>query len=231
MNISDDEVIFIIYDGIIKTPIPFLLKKLQDSEYNEGYSDAIDYSKFKDFDENQLLAVTSRRLNKNILEYLAIDEFDYKVTYDDLIQRFPTIYSDSKLLSIGRSIYILLHQSFLKKIYIYSEYYDERIQSDISNSFKDLENVTYVSGNFEDVISKIPEKITTYVIDDIDYITILINLKKIQYTNILLAKYGFNYKLNEDSNMPVLKIDNIDELIKKEIFKLATFSIDNEIKF
>lgn len=231
MNSADNEVMFIVYDGVIKTPIPYILKKLQEPEYVEGYHDVLDYSKFEGRLDEQLLAVASRRLSKNILEYLATEEFDYKGTYDDLIMRFPNIYNDSKLLSIGQSIYILLQQSFLQKIYIYSEYYDERIQNDISNSYKDLHNITYVSGNFKDVISKIPEKITTYIIDDIDLLSQLIDMNKVAYSNVLLAKYGFNYKLDEESQLPILKIDDIEKVGKDKIFKLATFSIDNHIMY
>lgn len=232
MNNSDNEVIFITYDGVIKSPVPFILKMLQTSDYEEGYSDMINYNRFKGLDDGQLLGLATRRITKNILEYLATQEFDYEASYQDLILRFPNIYEESKLLSMGNSIHITTQQSFLKHIYIYTEYYDKRVQDDISNTYNDLHNITYVSGDFKDVISKVPERITSYVLNDIEYINILLDMNKLSYTNVLLAKYGYNYKADKDDHTKViLKIDDIDNVCKENIFKLAMFSIDNSIKF
>lgn len=231
MALTDNEVIFIEYDGIIKSPIPYILNKLQAKEFKDNYKDFIDYSKFENFDEPHMLSLISRRLYKNILKYLATDTFDYDLTYNDLLSRYDDVYAKSKLLSIGQSISILTHQSFVTKVYIYSEVYDKRIENDISSEYSKLNNIVYVSGDFKSVIEEIPERITSYILQDIDYVSMLIDMKKLEYTNVLIAKYGFNYILDKETNFPMLKIPDLDNVMTENIFKMAEFAIDIDMSF
>ena len=223
---SQKETMFIMYDDIIKTSKFLILKKLLTDEYRNNYKDYINYSKIDNLTDEQLYGTVFAATDKNILKYLATKSFDYDATYIDLYLDDSSIISKSKLLSFGSSISILLKQSFLDKIYIYSNHYDENIYRDIYDNFGST-NIIYVYGEFNDVIDNLSKttKITTYVLNDIDLVNNLIENNKITYTNVLVTNTGWNYKLN-DRSIPVLKLDNSDKLTRENIFKLAVFDPD-----
>lgn len=229
---SQQEVIFITYDDVIKSSKLYILKTLlNDIEYKKCYKDFINYSKIENKDDQQLNAIISASTKSNILEFLATKEFDYNVTYDDLVSRFDDIYEKSDLLEIGKSIYVLLQQKFTKKIFIYTKDYDKRLHKNITDLF-DMESIVYINGEFEDVINDIfsTDTITSYILNDINLLQKLIDMDKVKFTSVLIANYGYNYTLNDDL-IPILKIDNIDNISKEKVFKLGVFQPIADTKF
>lgn len=228
---SQKEVLFITYEDVIKTTKLYILKKLLEEEYKSCYKDFIDYSKIEGKNDNDLMGVITASTDINILKYLSISEFDYDVTYTDLLLTYPECIEKSKLLTFGESIHVLMKQSFLNHIYIYSKFYNENIEKDITNNYGTT-MISYVTGDFKEAVSSVPSenRITSFILNDINYVQTLLDLDKVAYTNLLVANYGYNYKLNKDG-IPILKIDKIDDLGKERIFKLGMFTPDNSATY
>lgn len=228
---SQKEVLFITYEDIIKTSKFLILKKLQTDEYRDNYKDYIDYSKIDNLSDEQLMGTIFGATDINILKYLATDSFDCDLTYLDLYLNDDNIIKNSKLLSFGQSVHILLKQKFISNIYIYTKNYDENICKDIFELYGN-NNIIYTHGDFNTVIEEIHKtnKIMTYVLNDINLVNNLIEMDKVAYTNILICHAGWNYKLN-NNNIPILKLDNSDKLSKEKIFKLAVFDPDSSSSF
>jgi hypothetical protein len=214
------EIIFITYEDVIKSPYPYLLNKIN-TDLSDYYKDFIDLDKIKGLDMFNLTRLCVQRTEKNILRYLAKTEFDYDGALGDLKNHYFTIYKDSPLLSIGESLNMVIPQKFTKNVYIYTEKYDVRIHLDIMENFKDMDKVKYVSGSFAKALEKL-EGITTFILNDLDYVIDILNAGKEEYTNIMIASYGYNYIYNEDDDVLELRLD-LDQLLKGKICKYATF--------
>lgn len=227
--VNSDEYIFIQYHDIIKSFKPYLLTKLL-YEYRKEYDGCIDFDRYKDYSDNQLLGLSIKSTDKNVLKYLMTSPINADLCLYDLYNSFPNIFSESKLLTIGTSIFMMLKQKYVKNIYIHTDTYDERIHKDLQETFADMSRITYVTGSFVNVIQDIPEKITTYILNDVELIDTLIEYDKISYTNVLIADCGWNYKFDKDKKV-VLKVDDIDSKSKKYIFKTGTFRVDKYIVY
>jgi hypothetical protein len=218
------EIIFMDYEGVVKSPYPFLLNKIN-TELAPYYESFLDMNKIKGLDIYNLTRIAVQRTDKNILRYLAKSDFDCDQALKDLKNRYLNLYEESELLSMGGNMDILLAQKFTKKIYLYTEEYDIRIHMDIQNIFHDMQRVTYVSGNIEKVLEKL-EGITSYMVGDIDHVYHIIKSGKADYTNIMLANYGYNYYMDDDTKKIDLCLD-IKELTKDVICKFGTFTPAN----
>ena len=217
------ETIFITYDGIIKDYRPFILKKIAEiPELTEAYRGFINVDILQGLTIDQLNFLSMISPSRNILEFLAIKQFDYEKALNDIYNKFPEMYIDSELLSFGQSLNILKRQSFTKKIYIYTENYDKRIHFDIQNQYKDMNLIEYITGPFEDVMKTIDEHITTFVLYDIAMVDKLIELKKIHEAHILIPDIAFNYKMG--TNGAQMRIDDIEKKCVDNIFRIASFA-------
>lgn len=213
------EIIFVSYNEIIKNPYPFILSQIV-KRYTDFYKDFLDINKFKSLDNDNLLRLVIQRSEKNIFEYLAIKKFDYESSLQDIYNKFDDLFIYSPQLQIADSLTMLLSQKFTKKIYIHSDVYDKRIHLDIQTLFQDMHRVNYVTGDFTKVINKL-EGVTTWILDDAYKIIPLVHNKKVEFTNILVANYGYNFALNDDKQLS-FRI-NTEEWEKKYTFKFATF--------
>jgi len=214
------EILFITYDEIIKSPYPYLLNKI-DTELSPYYESFIDVEKFKGLDMNNLLRFCTQRTDKHLFRYLSKVDFDVDGALKELKDRYYEVYKDSPLLSMGDSIKMLLTQKFTEKIYIYTDIYDIRVHLDIQTMFGDMQRVNYVSGNIQKVLNKL-EGITTFVINDLDYLFDIVESGKTEYVNIMLASYAYNYIYNEDTKELELRVD-VESMLKDKICKFATF--------
>lgn len=221
MNLNESEIIFICYEDIIKTFKPFILQKLLLPEYRENYKEFIRYSMFENLSSDQLYMLCAACPLSNILQFVAKKEFDYESTYMELVRRFDDIVENSKPLTVASNLVILLKQNFVKKIYIYSKYYDERIKNDIAKTYDNIDKMEYICGDFKSCVKDVPN-ITSLFINDLNYIYDLIEIDKISYKSILVPDLGYNYIANENDE-PIFKITNLEKLSKEKIFKLAWF--------
>ncbi len=223
-KMDKDEILFVTYHDVIKSYKPFLLEKLRSKEFYFKYFEKIDMEQIEDLTENQLYGFCIRDVFNDPIKSILIDDtLDTESVMMDILDRYPNLYADSKPMAFADSINILLNQSFTKKIYVYTPIYDARIDSDLQEMYYDLDRIKYVTGDFNEVIKSIPEKITTYVINSIHFLELLIDMKKVYLSNVLIADYGYNYCLNEKDDV-VLKIIDIDEVSKKEVFKARVFN-------
>jgi hypothetical protein len=222
------EIIFINYDEIIKSPYPYLLNKI-DTTLRQFYEPFLDVDKFKGLNLDNLLRFCTQRTDKQLFRYLSKVDFDVDGALKELKDRYMDLYDKSPLLSMGESIKMLLTQKFTEKIYIYSEIYDRRIHLDIQTLYNDMERVNYVCGNFKEVIQSL-DGITSYIVNDIDYIHDIFEAKKADYTHIMLASYAYNYAMNEDESDLEFRID-LKDLTKDIVCKIASFTpVDFEEK-
>jgi len=227
--INSEECLFIQYHDIIKSFKPYLLTRLlYNEDYRKGYDYCIDFDMFKDYSDSQLLGLVVKSIDKNILKTVMKVPFNYHACMSSLYTSFPDMFSESKHLAIGSSIHFLLKQKYVTKIYIHTEIYDRRIHEDIQNSYQDMNRINYITGDFIDAVNSVEEKITTFIINDIKLVDGIINAGKAEYTNILIADCGWNYKKNKEGKA-VLDVDGIEEKMKKYIFKSGTFRVDKNI--
>ena len=215
---TQDEIIFITYEDIIKSINPFIISQIL-QKYKLYYNEFLNLASVENLNKKQLDLFCIRRKDKNIFHTLAKKDFDCNTAMKELAHKFDDTYLNSELLIIGKTLGFIIPQKFTKKIYIYSKEYDKRIHLDIQMNFKDMNKVNYITGNLIDVINSI-EGVTTYIFADIIDVTALLATNKIAYTNILVANYGYNYVLINDKL--TLRI-NLEEHMKERIFKFVTF--------
>lgn len=217
---SRPERIFVQYKDVVKSPYPLLLNQIV-SRFRSTYDEYLYLDGVQDLDMNNLTRLCIQRTDKNIFEYLAKKEFDYDTALKDIESKFANLYRESEPLSIGRSLGTLKHQKFTEKIFVYTEEYDARIHKDIQDMYHDLDKVTYITGDFVEIIKDL--NITCYILSDVNYIRPIFHEKQQDYTNILLGTYGYNY-LDSDSEELKFKVD-IESLFEgNNIFKFATFA-------
>ena len=212
------EIIFISYDEIIKNVYPLLLSLIL-KRYKNEYKDFLKIDLIENMNIDDLYILCIQRHDKNILRYLSKKEFNYEESLKNIYNKFNDLFINSDLLSIGASIHMLLTQKFTKKIYIYTKEYDKRIHLDLELNYRDMNKINYVTGNFLDAVNKL-DGITTYILNDIMDVSYILD-ERINYTNILLANYGYNYTINENGTL-VLRL-NLEEAMDKYVFKFSTF--------
>lgn len=214
-----DEIILIEHDDVIKCPSLGILELIKE-KYTDDLKGLIDIPKIQRMDFNNLQRLCIERPTKNILDYLKLTDFNTGDIYDELYKSDKSIYMGIPLMVMGSSIYILSPQKFTKGIYIFSEEYDEKIEYNIYENFSDLPNVYYVAGDLKEIIQSIP-KPTMYIFSDIEHVQTLINENKIEYTEIMVAQYGYNYEVKNG----ILQIKgDYDKLMPELLFKIASFS-------
>ena len=217
---TQKEVVFITYEDVIKDCRPEILRYIMKNKKDE-FKDYLKVDILENLTDDQYIGLCLSSTSMNILEYLSKKDFNFDKTLEGIMQKDPLLYEKCKLLSIGESIHILLKQSFTQKIYIYTPQYDERIHHDIKKEYPD-NKVEYISGPIEGVLNAIEERITTYILNDIELLKMMVDLKKVSYTNVLLANLGYNYALDEDDNL-VLRYENLDIIADDNVFKVVTF--------
>jgi hypothetical protein len=217
------ERIFITYNEVIRNPYVYLFNKI-DTKLRDFYKDFIDVDKFKGLNDKNMLRFLTERTDKQPFRFLAKRDFDMDDALKELMHRYPKIYEESPLLDIGDQIHMMLTQKFTEKIFVYTEEYDVRVHADIQKLYNNMERVTYVSGDFAKLIQR-PELdgITTYIVNDLDYIYEVLEAGKADYVNFLLAKYAYNYIYNEDDDKMELRMD-MEDMMGEAICKIAMFT-------
>lgn len=229
-TLVQNECIFITYEDVIKTFKPYVLQLLATDEYEPYYKDVIDLNRIKGKTFKEVFSIFTASTEKNILKSLTNLPFDYDATYYDLVfNQHPEIIKNAELLSMGRSVPLLLTQSVLKKIYIHTDEYNELIYNDLIESYGNESNIVYIWGDIGEVIKKIEDKITMFVLNDVMLIEKLIRSEVINGSTVLFNSVAYNYKLDEKNRIAV-KLDNLPELEKKFNFQSAVFEPDSKYK-
>lgn len=217
---AKEDVVFIEYDEIIRSPHPFLLQQII-KHYQDNYRDFIWLEEFIHMDYNNLVRFCIQRQDINVFKSIAKIEFDYDTAWKDLKNTFVDLYMNAPLLPMGDAVVQMMAQKSFKKIFIHTEEYDRRIHHDIQETFQDLSRVTYVTGPFKEVIGNM-DHIDGFILRDLRHVDDIFEKNKGEFTNIVVGKFGFNYKLDEASGDPVMDID-LPKYKNDHNFKLGTF--------
>jgi hypothetical protein len=219
-----DQYIFICYKDVIKHCYPIMLNKIIHEYYNE-LNELLYLDVIKDYDIYNLERLCIERTDVNPFRYLKRDICTNE-TADLLLETFEDemfdMYTQSKFTNFGSRIFNLVTQPQIKELYIYVERPITQIMYDCKTYFEQFGNkIKYVCGDFIDVIKKLPNKPTSYILNDADYIKDLIDNKFIEFTEIIIAELGYNFEVSEDKSI-VLK-NGYEDLMEEHIFKIGYF--------
>ena len=213
--------IFIHFRDVVKTPDLAILLALKDPALKEQFKDVIDYTRFEYMNQANLIRLIVQRTDKNILRYLGLKEgYDYDKLYSMLYSTIGDKYTAYKTLSIVESMSLALTSPAISNIYIYSENFEDEIQTDIGIVFSaNMNKVKYMYGDIKSCLND--KGISLYITNDIDFIFKLAEIDELRYKEVLLANYGYNYTMNNGEL--VLRRDLTDIFIQS-VFKLNMFS-------
>jgi hypothetical protein len=214
-----DEIILIEYKDVIKCPSAGVLKLIQD-DYMDDLRGVINTKLLKEMDFKNLQRFAIERPCKNILDYIKTTDFDTNAVYDALYNAYDTIYMELPLMTIGKSLYFISQQKFTKKIYIYSEEYDKKIEFDIKENYCEMKNIYYVAGDLSSIINSI-EPVTSYIFADVDNVKTIMDLDKMEYTEIMIGEYGYNYEIK---NSTLTVKGGYENMTYDKRFKIASFT-------
>ena len=217
-----DEYLFVTYDDILKTHIPSLVAKLM--ERKDDYKDYIDYSKIENVPKSKILWLSQIRTKYNLLEHIKLKDFEFDLSMMSLSGQIDNIYKDSPELIMVNTCRTLLSQTFVKKIYIYTQTKMDYVNSDIVSMFGNNDKIAIITGDFVEVIKSIPDNITMYIVNSIHMADLIMDNAKSQYADILVGEYGYNYRLiTKPIRGPILACDGIIEKAEKNHFRLNMF--------
>lgn len=214
------EVVFVTYDEVVKTPYPIILNQIL-TRYKSQYEEYLNFLEIHDYDLKNLIRFCIQRTKKNVFHQIARKKFDWDTSLKEIKDKFFDIYTQSDLLSVGEGLVFLINQKFTKKVYIYTEEYDVRVHLDIQRTYHDMRMINYITGPFEKTISSLDD-VTSYILNDADYIPIIFKNNKANYTEILMANYGYNLAIKSGTDALVPKID-MESYTKDHIFKFGIF--------
>ena len=219
-----DQYIFICYKDVIKHCYPIMLNKII-HEYYDELNELLYLDVIKDYDIYNLERLCIERTDVNPFRYLKRDICTNE-TADLLLETFEDemfdMYTQSKFTNFGSRIFNLVTQPQIKELYIYVERPITQIMYDCKTYFEQFGNkIKYVCGDFIDVIKKLPNKPTSYILNDADYIRDLIDNNFIEFTEIIIAELGYNFEVSEDKSI-VLK-NGYEDLMEEHIFKIGYF--------
>lgn len=216
-----DEIFFVEYKDVIKSPVPRLIEMFQTS-YRDDVKDFIDMSRIDNLNENDRLKLAIGRTDRNILKYLSNTFFDYDNVLKVLEDAHKELYMLSEPMIYTHVIHTLMNYKFTKTVYIYSEEYDPKIEFDIHEQFYAYgDRVVYIAGGLKAVLESLETKPTVYVLSDISKMDTIISMGLQEYCEFMIAEYGYNYTIK--NGMLVLK-GEYESIMQEKIFKFGSFS-------
>lgn len=222
-----NQILFITYEDIVKLNYALLLETVV-KDYKDELGGILKLDDIKDYDVDNLNRLCIERTDRNPLKYISKSEEFYSIC-DELMDMFEVeftdMYAKAQLTDFGSKLYNIFMQPFVKKVYIHTDKKIYQIPYDCSLIFSDFSNkIEYVYGDIPKFIKTLPEKPTTYIINDIEIVNKLIENDLVSYTEILIAELGYNFKLNEEKNDIVLKYD-LESLMREKTFKMGMLPI------
>jgi hypothetical protein len=201
--LTGDDVLFVEFDDIIKTPsltLTSLVSRLDTKE-----TQILDTSLVKEYDPLALIEWYIMRKHRNIVAELSklktLDESEYEDVLTYFLKSLDAVYASSLRLKGCELIYTALYHKTCDEIIIYSDYTNDAYVKECTRLFGD--KVTIVGGDFRQSIRSLPYN-SSYVISDIKKLNILYEENKINCTSVLLPlEYHYN-------NIP-----NCSEMIQK----------------
>lgn len=224
-----DQILFITYEDVIKMNYAILLQTII-KDYKEELGSILKISEIENYDIHNLNRVCIERTYKNPLKYLCINKDDFELC-DELLdtfeKEFTDMYAMADFTDFGAKLFNILMQPFVKKVYIHTDKRIYQIPYDCKLYFSDFEDkVEYVYGDMLEFIKSLDNKPTTYILNDIEKANELFKEGLLEYTELLLAELGYNFKLTDNKDDIVLKY-GLDKHMKDGKFKLGFLSVIN----
>lgn len=216
--------ILVRYNEIFRDHNFFLLKLIMDNpNLKKQFEKYVSFERFECQTDERIKVLLLNREKKNILEWLAFKKFDYELNYRKLYYKFLTMFEESPVLDIYSAIVNLVHEDFVKQIFVYGDRRDKRVMFDLSRTFINNKKIHYVTGPYMEIVSTI-NKIDLFIDNDIERIAPLMFMEKYYPSTFMIAKYGYNY--NIISGRPMLKGNIISNAIKKKINLVEFYPFD-----
>lgn len=218
----DNKSIFLVFDDIIKTPSLAILKALLNPQMKENFSEIVDYTRFEFMNDDNLLRLCIQRTDKNILRYLGLVEgFDYDKMYSLIHDNIEDRFNPYPSLKMVKAIAIAMSTPQIGSVYIYSEKFDEQIQTQLGLLFNANTNkIKYVYGDIDKAI--MGKGISLFILPDLDYVETIEVKGYLNGKEVLVPNYGYNFTLDEEGNL-VFKYDLLRSVERDNIYKLRTY--------
>lgn len=227
----NSDAIFVEYDDVLNCPFFNLLLNVKD---NQALSLLFDLSEISDFSLEELYEWYLNRKEPNILLNLPVrqgviesffnnDEdtfisWCYEFLYSELDEIPQLLDEPGTKLNFHNIFKTLLDKKMVKRVYVYSNDYSERLKEEIVEEYGT--NVKYVTGKISEIIKE--ENITnnsTFVFSDIRNILELEEANVLGLSSVVVAdRYGYNYQ--DEKNLIV----DMERLSKENVFKLDFFN-------
>lgn len=219
----DNKSIFLVFDDIIKTPSLAVLKALLNPKMKQNFSEIIDYTRFEFMNDDNLLRLCIQRSDKNILRYLGLVEgFDYDKMYSLIHDNIEDRFTPCPSLKMVNAIAIAMSTPQIGNVYIYSEKFDEQIETHIGAIFNSNRNkLRYVYGDIAKAVSG--KDITLFILPDLDYVNTLEELGCLKGKEVLVPNYGYNFTLDDEGHL-VFKYDILKSIESDNLYKLRTYA-------
>lgn len=193
-----DGTILIFYDEIMKN-IGLSVLKVINRKYKKQFGPLLNLDLFK-FPDKDLIYLYSARIKKNPLEWIATQEFDYELNYENIRNKFDDLYIFTPPTNFAKKVDKFLDEFSVKKIIFVSEEYDNRIDFDIQHTYHENKNfwkIEYVTGSMVGILKEYTPDIIFYPYLDEN----ILSLAK-EYPKIVFAfpNYGFNTLETKDAN-------------------------------
>lgn len=224
----NSDCLFIEFNDVLRSPWFALLCMLQK---NEMLNTIFDMSEIKDMNIDELYEWYVNRDFKSVFKNFPITEEGFESIFKsntEIIESWIDEFEKQEFMSFNsaievetdlnfmRALKMIFGTKMIKRIIVYSEYYNKAIEEFLLENFGT--KVEYVSGALGEVLCT--KKITsnsTFVFSDIENILILEKCDLLNFSSICIAdRYGYNYDKDK------VRIDT-DELAKKYVFKLDFF--------
>ena len=216
----NSDVLFIEYHDVLKAPWLLTLAIIDDIDeiknlYNTELMNLInESSRGKWYTERKYRSIL-KSIGAKSEELTDDDHWGY---LNAVMQAIPDVYgeqSELTMMNVLRRLPPDKNHEFIKKIYIYTDVYEEAVENDLFMS--NLPNHEYIYGkshhlkSFKDVLDeyKINTNVT-YILSDIDKLIVLNETNRLRFSSVILAD-NFSYNKNEDGTFRL----PIEELIEK----------------
>lgn len=220
MQLKSD-IIFMDYIDIIRTPWIGVCKFILD---NKDVFENFFYLEKIPNTADKVKAWSVIRNNVNPLYSFTKDDFDLDAMLIDIMNDIDDLYdSDETKCDMAHFVDAMSALPTTKAVYIYTPYYDSRIEYDIHEHFR-YGPIQYVYGEFFDIIQEV--KPNTLFLNDISKVEALVtdNIELIKGSTLLVTKHLYNFTFNEETNI-------LDANLPKDIDEIYLETQDIELNY
>lgn len=226
------DMFFITYNGVIKNPAVRIMRTMASDKYYDLFRDFIDVERISVLSDLELLSYVIQSPTRNPFYHFMVADFNWQKSLSDMmdVKRDPLLFHQSEPLVFYNILINLAKVPTTSGIVVWTPIPDERIARDLKVIDDGYGKIEYISGGFIDAIKAMTEKPTSYILNDVDWIPILIENDLIQFKDILLANYAYQYKDNPEdpSRARVLDVDgDITALENQYKFRTRMFEISS----